>query len=165
MSETFNQVFLLVGGNLGNRKVSLDNAGKLIEKHVGKIIKMSAVYETEAWGNTDQPSFLNQVIKVNTSLKAEELLEQLLSIEKQAGRIRTYKNAPRIIDIDILFFNNEIYNLPNLKIPHPEVQNRNFVLKPLNEIEPEFIHPALLKNVSTLLNQCKDVLKAEIFIP
>ncbi len=161
MTEKLNEVFLLLGANLGEREFSLMNAYKAVEKTIGEIIDVSALYETEAWGNIHQPSFLNQVIKVTSTLPAELLLEELLRIEQKAGRIRTLKNDARIIDIDILFFNNEVYNLPHLKIPHPEIQNRNFVLEPLNEIAPTFIHPVLLKPISTLLKECKDMLKAE----
>lgn len=165
MNEPINEIFLLLGANLGDRNNSLSNATETIEKNVGKVVQSSSLYETEAWGNIHQPSFLNQVLKVVSKLSAEVLLEKLLLIEQKAGRIRTLKNAPRVIDIDILFFNDEVYDLPNLKIPHPEIQNRNFVLQPLNEIVPSFVHPIFCKTISTLLKECKDLLKAEKLEP
>ncbi|MEO7800859.1 MAG: 2-amino-4-hydroxy-6-hydroxymethyldihydropteridine diphosphokinase [Ginsengibacter sp.] len=165
MNEAINEVFLLLGANLGDRNGSLNNAKHSIEQKAGKIITSSSLYETEAWGNINQPAFLNQVIKITSALTAPILLHQLLLIEQEAGRVRTVKNAPRILDIDILFFNDEVYHLPELKIPHPEIQNRNFALQPLNEIAPFFVHPVIGKNISTLLNECRDVLKAEKLEP
>jgi len=156
-----NEVFLLLGANLGDRSRSLNDAIARIEEKIGSVIASSSLYETEAWGNIHQPSFLNQVIKIATSFKAASLLDQLLQIEQQAGRVRTLKNAPRILDIDILFFNDDIYDLPHLIIPHPQIQNRNFVLEPLNEIAPSFVHPIFKKTIATLLKECGDKLKAE----
>jgi 2-amino-4-hydroxy-6-hydroxymethyldihydropteridine diphosphokinase len=161
MNEPINEVFLLLGANLGDRSRSLSDARHSIEQKIGSIIISSSLYETEAWGNIHQPSFLNQVIKLMSSLDAVTLLNQLLQIEQQAGRVRALKNAPRVLDIDILFFNNEIYDLPHLVIPHPQIQNRNFVLQPLNEIAPSFVHPVFVKTVSTLLKECRDELRAE----
>lgn len=165
MSELVNEVFLLLGANLGDRSLSLSKATTSIEQKIGKVITSSSLYETEAWGNIHQPSFLNQVIKIASPLDAVTLLDQLLQIEQQAGRVRTVKNSPRVLDIDILFFNDEIYNLPQLKIPHPQIQHRNFVLEPLNEIAPSFVHPILQKTVSILLKECQDLLKAEKLEP
>ena len=118
----------------------------------------SGLYSTAAWGNTSQPDFLNQVIEVATSLDAAETLQTILAIEKIMGRTRTVKNAPRVIDIDILFFNNEIITQSDLTIPHPEIQNRRFVLTPLYEIAPQMIHPLLNKTIHELLLQCPDQL-------
>lgn len=154
-----NSVFLIVGGNLGNRKKNLQTAATFINEQVGTIIQSSKIYETEPWGLTDQPAFYNQVHLVKSNLDAQTVIETILKIEKKMGRIRTVKNAARIIDIDILFFNEEIINEPNLIIPHREISNRRFVLMPLNEIAPLMIHPVLKENISELLSTCKDQLK------
>jgi len=151
--------YLLIGGNLGNRKENLHEAIALINKECGTLTRSSSIYETEAWGKTDQPSFLNQALEITTPLNARQLLRKILKIEKAMGRVRKEKLGPRIIDIDILLFENEIHDLRFLKIPHPEMQNRRFVLVPLAEINPEFQHPVLKKTVKELLEECPDNLK------
>ena len=143
-----NKAYLLTGGNMGDRKLALQKALSLIEQHCGDIISLSSIFETEAWGNTDQPSFFNQVMAIQTELKPRQLLRRILKIETQIGRIREEKYGPRIIDIDILFYNDEVHNYPLLKIPHPEIQNRRFVFVPLAEIAPDFIHPVLKKTIT-----------------
>ena len=153
-----NSTYLLLGSNMGNSTELLSNAIEQIENKIGPLLLHSNLYATAAWGNTSQPDFLNQVIEVNTQLDATETLKEILSIEKNMGRIRTVKNAPRIIDIDILFFNNEIINQSDLIVPHPEIQNRRFVLIPVNEIAPQMIHPVLNKTIEQLLLQCPDQL-------
>ena len=153
-----NSTYLLLGSNMGNSTELLSNAIEQIENKIGPLLLQSNLYATAAWGNTSQPDFLNQVIEVNTQLDATETLNEILSIEKNMGRIRTIKNAPRIIDIDILFFNNEIINRSDLIVPHPEIQNRRFVLIPVNEIAPQMIHPVLNKTIEQLLSQCPDQL-------
>jgi 2-amino-4-hydroxy-6-hydroxymethyldihydropteridine diphosphokinase len=153
-----NSTYLLLGSNMGNSTELLSNAIEQIENKIGPLLLQSNLYATDAWGNTSQPDFLNQVIEVATLLDATETLKEILSIEKNMGRIRTVKNAPRIIDIDILFFNNEIINRSNLIVPHPEIQNRRFVLTPLNEIAPQMIHPVLNKTIDQLLSFCPDQL-------
>ena len=153
-----NSTYLLLGSNMGNSAELLSNAIKQIENKIGPLLLSSNLYATAAWGNTSQPDFLNQVIKIATHLAAAETLAIILSIEKNMGRIRTIKNAPRIIDIDILFFNNEIINQSDLIVPHPEIQNRRFVLTPLQEIAPQMIHPVLNKTIEQLLSQCPDQL-------
>jgi 2-amino-4-hydroxy-6-hydroxymethyldihydropteridine diphosphokinase len=156
-----NSAYLLIGGNLGNRIENLTKAISAIEKDIGKIIKVSAIYQTASWGITDQPDFLNQVLLVTTKFSAEQTMQIILSIENKMGRIRTLKNASRIIDIDILFFNDEIVNSRHLTIPHPEIQNRKFALIPLNEIASEFIHPIFKKSIQNLLSTSKDKLKVK----
>src|SRR4026208_2624091 len=129
-----NKAYLLLGGNIGNRPANLKKAKHLLENQVGKIVKYSRIYETASWGNTDQPDFLNQVLLIETKLAPAKIMEQILLIEKTIGRVRSEKNASRVIDIDILFFNDEVIETKNIIIPHPEIQNRNFVLYPLNEL-------------------------------
>ena len=153
------KAYLMIGGNLGDRKENLQQAIILIRKSCGPLIKISSLYETAAWGLVDQPSFLNQALEISTSLSAIELLSSILSIEKDMGRTRTEKLGPRLIDIDILFFNDEVHDLPHLKIPHPELQNRRFVLTPLAEIAPQLQHPVLKKNIAQLLEECPDNLE------
>lgn len=163
IQKIMNTVFLLLGGNLGDREYHLNKAIEHLKLIGCLIIKYSSIYETAAWGKTDEPSFLNQVIKVSTILTADTLMENLIRIEEEMGRVRTYKNASRIIDIDILFYNEEVIDISNLTIPHPEITNRQFVLVPLNEIAPEFVHPIFLKSNSQLLKECTDHLPVNLF--
>jgi len=151
-----NNAYLLIGGNLGDRLGNLNHAIQKIELHCGKIISSSAIYETAAWGFTDQPPFFNQALQVETALSATELMQQLLSIELSLGRERLLPLGPRSIDLDIIYFNNEIIQNDIVSIPHPRMEQRNFVLIPLNEIAPTFLHPVLNIPTSTLLMQCKD---------
>ena len=158
-----NSAYLLLGSNMGNSREQLSTAIHQIEINTGKLIRASHLYSTAAWGNTNQPDFLNQVIIIETKLAAHETLNSILAIEKKMGRVRTVKNAPRIIDIDILFFNKEIIDQPDLIVPHPEIQNRRFVLIPLNELASQLIHPALNKTVHQLLMACPDKLNVKKF--
>ena len=161
--STMNKAYLLTGGNLGNRKETLETARVHIGHQCGNISNASSFYETVAWGKNDQPSFLNQALEIQTEWTPRQLLKKILNIEKQIGRIRNEKYGPRIIDIDILLFNDEIYNYPLLKIPHPELQNRRFVLVPLAEIASEIIHPVFKKTISELLALCPDKLEVSKF--
>jgi 2-amino-4-hydroxy-6-hydroxymethyldihydropteridine diphosphokinase len=154
-----NHAWLLTGGNLENRKQNLAKASELINIHCGSIIKSSSLYETAAWGKTDQPAFLNQALEVQTSLTARQLMRCILKLEKMMGRIRKEKYGPRIIDIDLLLFNNEKHNHSFLKLPHPEMQNRRFALLPLAEIAPDIIHPVFSKTIIDLLNESEDKLE------
>lgn len=156
-----NNTYLLLGSNMGNCRALLSTAIEHMEKEIGKLILQSGLYATAAWGNTAQPDFLNQVIVLSTALDAEETLQTILAIEKKMGRVRTVKNAPRVIDIDILFFNNEIIARKDLNVPHPEIQNRRFVLTPLHEIAPLLAHPLLNKTIDQLLRQCPDPLEVK----
>jgi len=158
-----NKAYLLTGGNMGDRAENLSNAVLLIKQFCGEITVASRIYETAAWGNTQQPNFLNQVLELKTELTALQLIRRILKIEKQMGRVRNEKFGPRIIDIDILFFNDEIIGLPFLKIPHTEIQHRRFVLIPLCEIAPELIHPQLNSTISELLKSCTDKLDVKKF--
>lgn len=154
-----NRLFLITGGNVGERGKSLETAATLIQERVGEIINRSKIYETEAWGITNQPKFYNQVLVVKSRFSSREILDKILKIEEEMGRKRTVKNAARIIDIDILFFNDDIVNEQNLVIPHPEIGNRRFVLMPLTEIAPQMIHPVFKKTMKELLYLSKDQLK------
>lgn len=156
-----NLLYLLIGGNLGNRNENLSIAKDSIEKELGKMITSSSIYQTASWGITEQPDFLNQVLLVTTKFSAEKSMQIILSIENKMGRIRTLKNASRIIDIDILFFNYEIINSQNLTIPHPEIQNRKFALIPLNEIAPDLMHPVFKRSIKNLLSTSKDELEVK----
>lgn len=151
-----NLAYLLIGGNLGEKWKNLETARNQLAEKAGRILSFSSIYETEAWGKTDQPAFLNQVLLLDTPHSPLELLSVINHIESAMGRERLEKFGPRIIDIDILFYDEEIVDEPNLKIPHPEIQNRRFVLAPLSEIAPEFQHPLLKKNVQKLLEECPD---------
>jgi 2-amino-4-hydroxy-6-hydroxymethyldihydropteridine diphosphokinase len=153
-----NKTYLLLGSNMGNSKKQLSAAILSIEKKIGKVKRRSGLYQTAAWGKNDQPDFLNQVIIAETSLTAEQTMHVILNIESAMGRIRTEKNAPRIIDIDILYFGKQIINDEALIIPHPAIQMRRFVLVPLNELSPNFIHPVLMKTNHQLLLKCPDKL-------
>lgn len=143
---------------MGNLQQQLMLAEKNISKTIGAIKRKSGYYRTAAWGKRDQPDFLNQVIVVETKLNAPETMQAILHIEKKMGRLRTTKNAARIIDIDILFFNKDIMDTEFLTVPHPFIQQRRFVLIPLNELSPLFIHPVLKKTIHQLLLACTDKL-------
>jgi 2-amino-4-hydroxy-6-hydroxymethyldihydropteridine diphosphokinase len=153
-----NKLYLLLGSNMGNSRHKLATAQKHLAKKLGSIQRQSGLYQTAAWGNTNQPDFLNQVIVLQTQFDANTCMKRILEIEHSMGRIRTKKNAPRIIDIDILYFNKEMISLPNLQVPHPAIQDRRFVLIPLNALSPNFIHPVLGKTNHALLLECADSL-------
>jgi 2-amino-4-hydroxy-6-hydroxymethyldihydropteridine diphosphokinase len=151
-----NNVYLLLGSNLGNRHLFMNQAIEHIENDIAPVLKTSSVYETQAWGKTDAPDYLNQVIFLQTSLPAQAVLEKILSIEIILGRRREEKWGSRTIDIDILFYGQDIINDENLQIPHPELHKRRFTLEPLAEIAPNFTHPLINKNILQLKNELKD---------
>lgn len=152
-----NQVYLLIGGNLGDRFELFKRARKGIEKEIGELVKKSSIYETAAWGFESENDFLNQVVLVDSDLNPHQLLEKCQLIENQLGRVRKSGHyASRTMDIDILFYNDEIINEPDITIPHPKLHERRFTLEPLNEISPEFIHPKLKKTIAKLLLDCDD---------
>ncbi len=153
--------YLLLGTNLGDRADNLKNAITLIGNEVGNVFAASGVYETAAWGKTDQPSFLNQAIGVKTHLQPLTLLSTLLDIEQQMGRVRLERWGERLIDIDIIFYADLIFSNNELHLPHPEMHRRRFVLEPLNEIAKDFIHPVLKEKVSSILFNLSDKLTVE----
>ena len=153
-----NKAYLLTGGNEGNRLSHLLQAITNIEKYCGEIAARSSLYESAAWGKTDQPDFLNQTLLLHTNLNAQNLMRTILDIEEKMGRKRVRQYGSRTIDIDILFFNNEIIDAPSLVIPHPQIQNRRFTLVPMDELAPGLIHPVLLKSIHQLLEECTDPL-------
>ena len=159
-----NKAYLLTGGNQGDRMLYLHQALVLLNGHCGKAVNQSPVYETAAWGNENQSAFLNQALELYTTLQATELMTRILQIESQMGRERFVKYGPRTIDIDILFFNEDVYTTPNLIIPHPELQNRRFVLQPLSDIAAQLTHPVLKKSIYELLQECPDELPVKKFL-
>lgn len=149
-------VYLGLGSNMGDRLNNLFQAMKLIEMRVGKLVSKSSIYETEPWGNKNQEAFLNMVVQVSVGLKSLETLNILKEIEIEIGRKKEVHWGPRIIDIDILFFDTEIIKEGILIVPHPEIAQRLFVLRPMSEIAPEFVHPVLKKKMIELLSDCSD---------
>lgn len=148
---------------MGNRQEVLKAATKMIEDSCGVILKRSSVYQTAPWGLKAQDDFLNQVICVETKHDGFSLLKEVLAIEDKLGRRRTITFGPRVIDIDVLFLNAEIIREENLVIPHPQIQNRRFVLVPMAEIAPGFVHPLFKKNIAQLLEECPDTLAVQKF--
>ncbi len=156
-----NLAYLLIGGNLGNRSANLQNALHQIEKNCGKILDLSAIYETAAWGLSNQPSFYNQAVSIQTNLEPKALMEQLLAIETNMGRIRSVKLGPRLIDLDILLIDQLILDTEILILPHPSMEQRRFALLPLAEIAPNLMHPILQKTIQELLMHCSDQLDVQ----
>lgn len=143
------EAYVGIGSNLGDKEENIRKSINLMGKKC-EILKISSLYETEPVGYADQEWFLNCVVKVNTSMNPEELLEFLLSIEKDLGRAKTIKNGPRTIDLDILFYGDKIINKNNLIVPHPRLHERLFALEPLMEISPELVHPVLKKSIKEI---------------
>ncbi|MBS1564719.1 MAG: 2-amino-4-hydroxy-6-hydroxymethyldihydropteridine diphosphokinase [Bacteroidetes bacterium] len=158
-----NKSYLLIGGNTGDRSGYLTRAAGLINASAGLITRFSSIYETAAWGKTDQPSFLNQALELETSLEPAVLMETLLSIEARLGRERLERYGPRVIDIDMLLYNDAVINTPLLTVPHPELSRRRFALEPLNEIAGHYVHPLLKKTIAQLLAECPDPLAVKKF--
>ena len=162
MGNKINQAYLLTGTNMGEREANLQKANGLIEQKIGKIKEQSKLYESQAWGKTDQPDFINQALLVETQLTPKETLTQILGIEAEMGRVRTAKWEERNIDIDILLYNDAVINESDLVIPHAHLHERNFALIPLMEIAGEVEHPVLKQNVEDIYFDCTDPL--EVFL-
>ena len=156
-------IIILLGSNLGDRLANLKQAIASIASF-SSILQHSNIYQTAAWGNTDQADFLNQAIEIQTHQSAENLMQALLAIESQMGRVRLQKWEPRIIDLDIIFYESAIHNSDFIQIPHPEMQKRAFVLKPLLDIIPNFEHPILKQTITQLWEKCPDQLEVSLFV-
>jgi 2-amino-4-hydroxy-6-hydroxymethyldihydropteridine diphosphokinase len=153
-SET---IYLLLGSNLGDRSRHIREAIDKVKDRTGELFILSSLYETEPWGFTHETPFLNQAVGFYTHTSPHKLLGELLIIERESGRIRKgVAYEPRSLDIDILFYGRDIINLNNLVIPHPRICERRFVLVPLDEIAPDFIHPVRNKSIHELLKECED---------
>jgi 2-amino-4-hydroxy-6-hydroxymethyldihydropteridine diphosphokinase len=150
--------FLLLGTNLGDRKKNLASARNALESSIGRIQKSSSIYQTAAWGKTDQPDFFNQAIAIETELSSQKMLEEILNIELQMGRRREEKWGQRVIDIDILLYGDQVVNTSALTIPHPQLPNRKFALEPLAEIAGKVQHPVLKIEIGEMLVKCGDAL-------
>lgn len=149
-------LYLLLGANLGDRVQTLRRATNFIAERVGKVVRQSGLYETAPWGVADQPVFLNQVLAVQTKLKPETVLAQTQAIEQDLGRVREEKWGARIIDIDMLYYDDLVWQSEALTIPHPYLHQRRFTLVPLAEIAPAFVHPVFGKTTVALLAECED---------
>jgi len=156
-------VYLLLGSNLGDRELLLHTAVLLIAQDIAPVKKTSAIYETQSWGKTDAPDYLNQVVYLQTEMPALEILGKILNIELEMGRKREEKWGSRIIDIDILLYGDEVMNEPGLVVPHPEMHKRRFTLEPLGEIAPKLVHPIFRKSILALKNELNDDLVVKKF--
>ncbi len=156
--------FLLTGSNVGNRLSNLKKAGEFLGSEL-KIFERSKIYESKAWGLKDQDDFLNQILKIQLEKDPSELLKITQGVEEKMGRSRKEKWGPRIIDIDILYLDQMIINESDLVVPHPEIQNRMFTLKPLAELAPDLTHPILKMNQKELLESCEDHVPVWIYQP
>lgn len=157
--------FLLLGANLGDREMTLRRAADLIMERIGPVVQRSDLYETAPWGITDQPSFLNQVVVLETQLEPEVVLQQTQAIEQELGRVRLEKWGARTIDIDILYYDQLIQLTDQLTIPHPYLHQRRFTLVPLAQVAPDYVHPILKKTSVELLTECDDNGEVTLFMP
>lgn len=151
------QIYLCIGGNLGEREANLEEAIGFIDINIGDVLGLSSVYESEPWGMTDVPNFLNQVVHIQCELSNEVLLKEIAELEEFFGRERsTGGYVSREMDVDVLFIDNEMVDTEALVVPHPKMSERRFVLEPLAEIAPELVHPQLKQSVAELLKTCSD---------
>lgn len=156
------RLFLLLGGNLGNKEQNFANARNRLEEELGKITQMSSVYETEPWGFHSDYFFWNQIILIDTRQAPCDVLKKTKSIEQELGRVRKAERySSRLIDIDLLFYDDLVFHEPQLELPHPRIIDRRFVLEPLAEIAPDLIHPVFRQTVMELLENCSDNLEVK----
>jgi len=159
-----NKVVLLTGGNLGNRLRILEDAKRAIDRQIGSVIQSSPIVESEAWGFESADNFLNQVLVISTEFSADEVLKKIQEIELSLGRIRKKEQwVSRYIDIDILFYNDDIFESEELTIPHRHIQDRKFTLFALNKVMADYHHPVLKKSIKELLKKCSDKSKVEVY--
>lgn len=156
-------IYIGLGTNLGKRSLNLHTCRLYLEASVGTIVAQSSIYETKAWGVEGQPDFLNQVVAITTSLTPQEVLHTILAIEDAMGRVRERKWYTRLIDIDLLLYGPVIIKEADLKVPHPYIQDRNFVLAPLAEIAGNVRHPILKNSIKELEEACLDPLKVWLY--
>ena len=150
--------YLCIGGNLGNREENLEETRMFVNYNMGDITRASAIYETEPWHMENVPAFLNQVLEISTELSPVQLMQEIMELEEFFGRIRTEGEVlSREMDVDILFYDDLVLQDGAPLIPHPRLQDRKFVLVPLEEIAPDLVHPLLKKNTSELLRLCNDL--------
>ncbi len=151
------QIYLCIGGNLGEREANLEEAVEFIDFNFGDVLAVSSIYESEPWGMTDVPNFLNQVVLVESELSNEELLTEIAELEDFFGRERSAAGyVSREMDVDVLFIQEEIIDTEKFRVPHPRIAERRFVLEPLCEIAPDLIHPLLKRTSADLLKTCND---------
>lgn len=157
------QLIIGLGSNQGDRSRKLSLARGLCRQFYGPLLRVSPIYQTAAWGVEDQPDFLNQVIMLETELRPQTCLTTALAIENLMGRIRQKHWGPRVIDVDLLYYDDQIINTPDLTLPHPRIQERKFVLQPLADIAPELVDPKRGKTISILLMACEDSLDVGLY--
>ena len=155
--------YLMLGSNLGDRLKNLQQAFKALGKEVGVIIRSSAIYESEPWGFSHPEYFLNQILILQTSFEVEEVLGSILKIEEGMGRVRnSHDYQARTIDIDILFYNEQVVQSEFLTVPHPRMTERRFVLLPLLEMESDLIHPVTGRTIWEMYRECQDTLSVKV---
>ncbi len=159
MPDGTDQLFILLGANLGDRANTFAQARHWLSQQVGAIVRQSGLYESASWGVADQPPYLNQVVQLTTTLSPEAVLDQTQAIERKLGRVRQEKWGSRLIDIDLLFYGDLVRQSDTLTLPHPWLHLRRFTLQPLADIAPDFQHPVLGQSVRNLLAECPDLIE------
>jgi 2-amino-4-hydroxy-6-hydroxymethyldihydropteridine diphosphokinase len=157
--------YIAAGSNLDNRTLHLRAATDAMRRAGIVPMRTSSIYETEPVGYVDQPWFLNMVVEAETSATPDDLLAACLAIERSAGRVRSFRNAPRTLDLDILLFDGLVVEKPGLTIPHPRMSGRRFVLEPLAELAPNLEHPVLKQTIRSLLASCPDTSQVRFYSP
>jgi len=159
------RLFLGLGSNIGDRRDILVRTRHALEQELGPVLAASKIYETAAWGKIDQSDFLNQVIILGCKMTQYQVLRAILRTEAKLGRVRQDKWGARSIDVDLLFYGELVYESSDLTIPHPFISQRRFILAPLAEIAPDFIHPTLNISMRSLLQKCEDQSAIKVFEP